>query len=1118
MNQQKRIFLVLAFIGFCLSMHAETLYYTHKGLHLKFAIDTETKEAMLGNGIDSEKNAIARPPLTDPWWNENPQTNYWKDIDVPSTIICEGTAYTRDGGTKSISRETYTVTSVAPSAFYKVTEVQTIKLPETIREIGSYAFAWCIYLRSVILPEQLSTIEGSCFWYCKALKSIHLPDNIRSISGQAFSDCENLEEINIPGNCVSIGNDAFTWCPKLHKVTIENGTESLSVGYSYQLGLNDGRLNPKASKRALFADCHIDTLYLGRNIICSRTNDNKPLSPFESTLNYSSYGSYYYNSTASYKKLEFGETVTEIADSLFYNVDLDFDIIFPQNLKRIGKDAFYWNVSRYFNPRRIEIPASVEYIGENAFRDNYIGELIFHEDGGGSLTIGKNAFRENELTSVSIPGTVTNIQDYAFYQNKIVNLKLADGIQEIGYSAFGNNAIKSLTVPASVTSMRSGFSSCLIHVYCNPLTPPNASNPFAEATIYVPAGKGIVYRNQWGTSPRIIDSEDEILTINVKTAGTLYSRILAQNYQIADILRLKLKGTLNNDDWTTINNMSSLYDLDLSDLNLEVLPSGFFQNKTNLNKITFPNTLKNIEENAFTGCNHLGGIVTIPVGCTSIGKRAFYNLNIDGVIFNGSTNVQNEAFMNCSILKELSLASGCSLGANAFVSTALEELSIPADVTIGKNAFNITTLKRVILNGDGQEIGDDAFLNSVEKFTFNGIAKSIGSFATNVDKIDVNDIRTWCKLPFINPITLNHLSINGEDAINIVIPDDITSLRNYLFYGCPTIESVQLSNSIIEIPDCAFKGCTNLSTAILPTKLKEICDSAFAECYDLQEIDLPSKVISIGSCSFANCVKLSRIGLPASLTTIKSKALFNCTSLSSLILPENLLTIENGAFSGCKSLEELDFPASIVSIGDGAFNNCTSIKLIATHWKDPIVVSNPGTINSDGYLYVPIGLSQKYVNAGWNFRNIKERGILTIRVSNGGKAICDGVSVSDNTTQLYFSPYTDIPITLSSDKGYTIVKAIMNGSNVIADIENGCLSIEEAEEDINLYIVFGTENYLWGDANGDHILNDDDVITVANKILKKNPSVFYKYAADMNDDGVINITDIILIIKDKLSK
>ena len=72
--------LFLLSVGHVLKTQAETLYYTHEGLHLKFAIDTETKEAMLGNGIDSEKNAIARPPLTDPWWNESPQTNYWKGI------------------------------------------------------------------------------------------------------------------------------------------------------------------------------------------------------------------------------------------------------------------------------------------------------------------------------------------------------------------------------------------------------------------------------------------------------------------------------------------------------------------------------------------------------------------------------------------------------------------------------------------------------------------------------------------------------------------------------------------------------------------------------------------------------------------------------------------------------------------------------------------------------------------------------------------------------------------------------------------------------------------------------------------------------------------------------
>ena len=265
MNQQKRIFLVLAFIGFCLSIHAETLYYTHKGLHLKFAIDTETKEAMLGNGIDSEKNAIARPPLTDPWWNESPQTNYWKDIDVPSTIICEGTAYTRDGGNKNISRETYTVTSVAPNAFYKATELQTIKLPETIKDIGSYAFYYCINLKSINIPDQVTAIYAGTFVWCNKLTSIHLPDNITFIGQSAFSDCISLEEINIPGKCTRIAEEAFKWCTSLSTLTIEDGTTPLQLAYCYGLGLNYEGSMPKYY-RGMFSDCPLKRLYLGRDI------------------------------------------------------------------------------------------------------------------------------------------------------------------------------------------------------------------------------------------------------------------------------------------------------------------------------------------------------------------------------------------------------------------------------------------------------------------------------------------------------------------------------------------------------------------------------------------------------------------------------------------------------------------------------------------------------------------------------------------------------------------------------------------------------------------------------------------------------------------------------------
>ena len=143
MKNNKLLVVVFALIGLCnsFSSHAEIVYYTHPELRLKFALDTNTKEASLGTGLDmNEQNAIALPPIGDPWWDESPSTNYWKDLDIPSTIICEGEAYTYSGGVVNLTRDTYTVTSVSSYAFYKSLRVQSIKLPETIRMIETKAF------------------------------------------------------------------------------------------------------------------------------------------------------------------------------------------------------------------------------------------------------------------------------------------------------------------------------------------------------------------------------------------------------------------------------------------------------------------------------------------------------------------------------------------------------------------------------------------------------------------------------------------------------------------------------------------------------------------------------------------------------------------------------------------------------------------------------------------------------------------------------------------------------------------------------------------------------------------------------------------------------------------
>ena len=236
--------------------------------HLEYMLNTDTKEAMLGSGLDDEKAAIHYPPIGDPWWDN--MTNLWENIVVASSIEYEG--------------ETYIVTKVSNNAFCKSTEVHTIELPETITEIGNYAFGYCTNLERVNIPEGVKSISTGMFYVCKNLTSIHLPSTIETIGSQAFIDCVLLESINIPSNCISVGNDAFSWCLKLSTLTIEDGIKPLNLGYAFSFGpmwqaYMEPFYYPGTFFRGLFNDCPLENLYVGRNIIYDNTGHLQ--SPFE---------------------------------------------------------------------------------------------------------------------------------------------------------------------------------------------------------------------------------------------------------------------------------------------------------------------------------------------------------------------------------------------------------------------------------------------------------------------------------------------------------------------------------------------------------------------------------------------------------------------------------------------------------------------------------------------------------------------------------------------------------------------------------------------------------------------------------------------------------------------
>jgi hypothetical protein len=121
---------------------------------------------------------------------------------------------------------TYTVTSVASSAYWYGGEITSVSLPNTLTHIGDAAFIGT-GITSLTIPRSVTSIEDGAFALCGNLSSVTLEEGLTALGTQMFQYDHSLTEITIPNSITDLPAGVLSYCENLVSVTLGTGVDTI---------------------------------------------------------------------------------------------------------------------------------------------------------------------------------------------------------------------------------------------------------------------------------------------------------------------------------------------------------------------------------------------------------------------------------------------------------------------------------------------------------------------------------------------------------------------------------------------------------------------------------------------------------------------------------------------------------------------------------------------------------------------------------------------------------------------------------------------------------------------------------------------------------------------------
>ena len=442
------------------------------------------------------------------------------------------TGYTGSGGMVNIPGmiDGLAVTDIGTNAF-QGSALTSVVIPESVTTIGSAAFEGCFYMTNLTISPGVIDIGSNAF-ASTDLFSLTIPDSVTNIGDYAFYDCgltnlvlesglvsigayafcptlgngSGLPTIAIPDSVTNIGTGAFSECSGLTAINVAsnnpayttlNGVlfnKTLTTLLQYPGGLGGSYAVPDSVLTigaTAFEDCSVTSVTLPLGLVDIGSNAFYGCTSLGSLTvpdSVTNIGDYAFYDCYSLTNVVLDSGLVSIGAYVFSGTDVNASygglpwqgcpitsIIIPNSVATIGDFTF-----SFCNLTNIVIGSGLTNIGEGAFGGCPLTEIDVVPGNPDYTTLAGVLFNHDQSTlvefpcglggSYTIPNSVTNIGDYAFYDcTSLTNVVLDNNLISIGACAFSGPVfsmgpgagpdfsltcpLTSITVPANVTTI-----------------------------------------------------------------------------------------------------------------------------------------------------------------------------------------------------------------------------------------------------------------------------------------------------------------------------------------------------------------------------------------------------------------------------------------------------------------------------------------------------------------------------------------------------------------------------------------------------------------------------------------------------------------------------------------